>query len=119
LNKFLDEVNGIMTTKQLKAKLAATAIMLPLMAFAIFNTAAVRNTSAATDDEAAALFKAKCVMCHGAKADKKFDPTKPDDELLQTVLKSGKPGMPAYETKGINEAQAKAIIAHMKSLRQQ
>jgi mono/diheme cytochrome c family protein len=73
----------------------------------------------ATDDDAAALFKGKCVACHGATAEKKFDATKADDELVQTVLKGKKlekpPNMPAYEEKGITEDQAKALVAFMKS----
>jgi len=103
--------------RQQLIKLAVTLMALPLLAVAAFNSATV-PTRAAQDFDAAATFKAKCSMCHGPKAEKKFDPAKADDELLQIVLKSGKPGMPAYETKGITEEQAKAIIAHMKSLRQ-
>ena len=106
-----------MNRKQL-TKLAVTLMALPLFAFTVVNSPAV-PTSAAQEFDAAAVFKAKCAMCHGQKAEKKFDATKADDELLQIVLKSGKPGMPAFETKGITEDQAKAIITHMKSLRQQ
>ena len=73
---------------------------------------------ATTDDDAAALFKSKCVACHGATAEKKFDASKPDEELIQTVLKGKKmekpPNMPAYEEKGITADQAKALIAFMK-----
>ncbi|HYX41177.1 MAG TPA: cytochrome c [Pyrinomonadaceae bacterium] len=107
-----------MNSKQLKLKLAAILFMLPLITLVVFNSRAV-PTSAAQEFDAAAAFKAKCAMCHGPKAEKKFDASKSDDELLQTVLKSGKPGMPAFESKGITVDQAKAIIAHMKSLHQQ
>jgi mono/diheme cytochrome c family protein len=73
------------------------------------------------DDDAAAMFKSKCVACHGATAEKKFDATKADEELIQTVLKGRKlekpPNMPAYEEKGITEDQAKALVAFMKSLK--
>jgi mono/diheme cytochrome c family protein len=44
----------------------------------------------ATGDDSAALYKAKCVACHGATAEKKFDATKADDELIQIVLKGKK-----------------------------
>ena len=107
-----------MTSKQIKIKLAAILFMLPLLALVVFNSRVV-PTSAAQEFDAAAAFKAKCSFCHGPKAEKKFDASKSDDELLQIVLKSGKPGMPAFETKGITVDQAKAIIAHMKSLHQQ
>jgi mono/diheme cytochrome c family protein len=98
-------------------KIAIALVALPLLAFALLNGASVPTTSAAVQDDVAAIYKAKCAMCHGAKAEKKFDPAKSDEELLNIVLKGGKPGMPAFETKGINEAQAKGIVAHMKGLR--
>jgi mono/diheme cytochrome c family protein len=98
-------------------KLAIALAALPLLASALLNTASVPTTSAAVQDDVAAIYKAKCSMCHGAKAEKKFDPAKSDEELLQIVLKGGKPGMPAYETKGITEEQAKGLVSHMKSLR--
>jgi len=72
-----------------------------------------------TQDDTAALFKSKCFACHGATAEKKFDATKADDELIQIVLKGKKlekpPHMPAYEEKGITADQAKALVAFMKS----
>jgi len=75
----------------------------------------------ATQDDMAALYKTKCFACHGATAEKKFDATKPDDELIQAVLKGKKlekpPNMPAFEEKGITADQAKALVAFMKSLR--
>lgn len=73
----------------------------------------------ATDEDAGALYKAKCVACHGATAEKKFDATKADDELIQTVLKGKKlekpPNMPGYEEKGVTADQAKALVAFMKT----
>jgi mono/diheme cytochrome c family protein len=73
----------------------------------------------ATADDTAALYKSKCFACHGATAQKKFDPTKADDELIQTVLKGKKaekpPNMPGFEEKGITTDQAKALVAFMKS----
>jgi len=72
--------------------------------------------------DAAATYKSKCVACHGAKAEKKFDATKSDDLSVEIILKGKKmekpPHMPGYESKGINADQAKALLAHMKSLRQ-
>ena len=71
--------------------------------------------------DAAKAYK-KCVVCHGAKAEKKFDTTKSDDEHVQIILKGKKaekpPHMPGYESKGINAEQAKALLDYMKSLRQ-
>jgi hypothetical protein len=72
--------------------------------------------------DAAATYKSKCVVCHGAAADKKFDTSIADAELVQIVLKGKKaekpPHMPGYEDKGIDEEKAKALVALMKSLKQ-
>jgi mono/diheme cytochrome c family protein len=71
-----------------------------------------------SQDDSAALYKSKCFACHGATAEKKFDATKADDVLIETVLKGKKmekpPNMPGYEEKGITADQAKALVAFMK-----
>lgn len=105
-----------------RAKLIALALFtLPLLATAALNSTAAPAAAAPQDFDAAAVFKAKCAMCHGQKAEKKFDAAKADDVLAATVLK-GKddvmPKMPAYETKGVTAEQAAALVAHMKSLKQ-
>ena len=69
----------------------------------------------------AATYKSKCVACHGKKAEKKFNDTLADQELIDAILK-GKtaekpPNMPAYGEKGINADQAKALVDHMKALK--
>ena len=60
-------------------------------------------------------------MCHGKKAEKKFDTTLTDDQLVEIVLKGKKaekpPHMPAYAEKGVTADNAKALIAHMKELK--
>ena len=72
-------------------------------------------------DDTAALYKSKCFACHGATAEKKFDTTKPEADLIQTVLKGKKmekpPNMPAYEEKGLTADQSKALVGYMKSLK--
>lgn len=98
----------------------ATVAMALVAAFALISAAArVHN---ADEFDAAATYKAKCVACHGATAEKKFNATLSDADLVQAVLKGKKgekpPNMPGYEEKGINEDQAKALVAHMKSLKQ-
>ena len=76
----------------------------------------------ANQDEAAATYKTKCVACHGAKAEKKFDATLPEAEMVKTILTGKKPekppNMPAYGEKGITEDQAKALATYMKSLKE-
>ena len=95
------------------------ALMLAVVAFAAAFLITSVPARTASDDDGAALYKSKCVACHGATAEKKFDATKADDELIQIVLKGKKlekpPHMPGYEEKGITADQAKALVAFMKS----
>ena len=91
------------------------------ISLALFGMVSVGSTSVETFD-AAKTYKGKCVACHGPKAEKKYDPAKPEDEQVQAVLKGKKaekpPNMPGYESKGITAEQAKALVDYMKSLRQ-
>ena len=68
-----------------------------------------------------AYYTAKCVMCHGKKAEKKFNASLTDDQMIDAVLKGKKaakpPHMPGYAEKGVNAEQAKALVAHMKTLK--
>jgi len=101
-----------------------TTLRLPFLVLTVFVLALtflIVSVPARTsgEDDSAAVFKAKCAMCHGATAEKKFDATKPDTDLTQTVLKGKKaekpPNMPAYEEKGITADQAAALVTFMKS----
>lgn len=106
-----------MTINRIKLIIAAIMIF-PLIAITVFHNQTV--SGAASFDDAATTYKAKCAMCHGQTAEKKFDATKADEVLAETVLKGkadAKPAMPAYETKGITKEDATALVAHMKSLR--
>ena len=106
--------------KTFKMMMLATVAAMLVAGFALISAAARVNN--AQDFDAAATYKAKCQACHGAAADKKFDAALPETELVQAVLKGKKgekpPFMPAYGEKGINEEQAKALVAFMKSLKQ-
>lgn len=86
----------------------------------IFLTTAPAQTEVKPSDTAA-FFTAKCVMCHGKKAEKKFDTSLTDDQMLEAIMKGKKaekpPHMPAYGEKGVTEDDAKALIAHMKQLK--
>lgn len=68
-----------------------------------------------------AYYKAKCVMCHGKKAEKKFNASLTDDQLIEAVLKGKKaekpPHMPGYADKGVSAEQAKTLVDHMKQLK--
>lgn len=103
-----------------RAKIISIAILtVPLLLTAFFN--APPTGAAVAADDAATIYKAKCAMCHGPAAAKSFDPAKPDADLVHAILKGQKgekpPYMPEYESKGITEDTAKALVAHMKSLR--
>ena len=106
--------------KEMLKKISIGLVVLPLLGLLLVG-AATRDSSAAVQDfDAATVYKAKCAMCHGQKAEKKYDATKADDVLEATILK-GKddvtPKMPSYEAKGVTPEQAKALNAHMKSLK--
>ena len=92
----------------------ATALGLGVLVFA----------SASQDvqpSDTAAYYTAKCVMCHGKKAEKKFNASLTDDQMVEVVLKGKKaekpPHMPGYEEKGVSAEQAKALVDHMKNLK--
>ena len=93
---------------------------------AVFLLSAVFYSLAAAQDEPqpsdpAAFYKAKCVACHGPKAEKRFDASLTDEQYVDAILKGKKPekppNMPAYGEKGVTAEQAKALLAHMKQLR--
>ena len=90
-----------------------------LFATALFITA--RAHSDVQPSDTAAYYTSKCVACHGKKAEKKFDASLPDEQLIDIVLKGKKvekpPNMPGYGDKGVSSEQAKALIAHMKQLK--
>ena len=105
-----------------RAKLFATlAFGLPLLAFVVFfrTTPAVAITS--TVDDPAAVYKAKCAMCHSPKADKAYNPDLPPAEQIDAILKGKKaakpPHMPAFEPKGMTADDAKALVEYMQGLR--
>lgn len=93
---------------------------------AIFLFSLVFLTAAPAQDEVQpsnpeAYYKAKCVVCHGQKAEKKFDAALTDEQYVDAILKGKKPerppNMPAYGEKGVTADQAKALLDHMKQLR--
>lgn len=99
-------------------KLFAVALA-ALLAAIVLRPASAHTGAVVGDFDAAAVYKAKCVACHGKQAEKKFDGTKADGALAEVVLKGkdAKPlKMPAYEAKGVTAEQAGALVAHMRSL---
>lgn len=104
-----------------RIKLFAIAIItVPLFAVSFLHINAVSATTL-TDDETATTYKTKCQACHTATASKFFDPAKEDAVHVEVILKGKKgekpPFMPGFETKGMTEAQAKALAEYMRALR--
>ena len=103
-------------------------LMKLMMVFAVallaaaFIVVSVRARTGADDFDAAGTYKAKCFACHGAKAEKKFNSTLSDDELMQAIMKGKKPekppNMPAFEERGVTADQAKALLGYMKSIKE-
>jgi mono/diheme cytochrome c family protein len=114
------EGKGIMKNANLKR--LGVAIVLSAMLALVFLVSGAAQTDVKFTDATSYYKDAKCVVCHGQKAEKKFDADIKEEDLVQIVLKGKKPekppNMPAYEAKGLTEDQAKAMIAYMKSLKQ-
>ena len=88
----------------------------------VFLVTGAAQTETAKFTDAATYYKdGKCAVCHGQKAEKKFDAELKDEDLVQIILKGKKPekppNMPAYETKGITPEQAKAMVDYMRELK--
>jgi cytochrome c len=77
-------------------------------------------------DDGAALYKAKCAGCHGAKGEGKPAMKAPalkgtslsDDQITERLLKGMPDGKGPHKKgiAGLTEAQAKAIAAYVKTL---
>ena len=109
-----EEGNGIMKFNNLKKLGIAVFAAATLVSVGLLPARA----RSANQDDASATYKAKCVACHGAKAEKKFNATIPEADMVQVVMTGKKaekpPNMPAYGEKGVTEDQAKALVAYMK-----
>ena len=96
------------------AGLSATALLSGMLVV-------VAARTEAAPAEPADVYKTKCVACHGKKAEKKFDTSISDDQMVEAILKGKKaekpPHMPAYGEKGVTAEQAKALVDYMKQLK--
>ncbi len=103
----------------MKVRVITVGAIANVLVFGMLVISAAQNNAQPSD--APAFYKAKCMMCHGKKADKKFDTTLTDDQLVEIVLKGKKvekpPHMPGYAEKGVTAENAKALVEHMKQLR--
>ncbi len=98
-----------------------TIAIAAIFSFSIIGLSVAPAQGEAQPSDPAAFYKAKCVVCHGQKAEKKFDAALTDEQYIEAILKGKKPekppNMPAYGEKGVTAEQAKALLEHMKQLR--
>jgi mono/diheme cytochrome c family protein len=96
-------------------------VMAVIFLFGLVFLSVAAPAQEAQPSDPAAFYKAKCVACHGPKAEKKFDPALTDEQQLEAIMKGKKvekpPHMPAYGDKGVTAEQAKALLEYMKQLR--
>ena len=101
----------------IKKMLIGTFTVLLFVSGLLISVAAMEEPQA----DPAAFYNSKCVTCHGKKAEKKFDTSLTDDQMVEAILKGKKPAkppnMPAYGEKGVTADQAKALLEHIKQLR--
>src|ERR1044072_864158 len=99
--------------------IAITVAVIFLFGVIFYNVATAQGEAQPSDP--AAFYKAKCVACHGPKAEKKFDASLTDEQYLDAILKGKKPekppNMPAYGEKGVTQEQEKELLDYMKQLR--
>ena len=100
--------------------IAITTFLAPIVAL-LFVTAGSGAGVPLAGDDPAVTYKAKCVVCHNAKAEKFFDPAKAEDVQVEAIMKGRKgekpPFMPGFESKGMTVDDAKALVNYMKGLR--
>jgi mono/diheme cytochrome c family protein len=102
-------------TRMTLGVLSAVTVFLAMLVVVVGARATARPA------EPAEVYKTKCVACHGKKAEKKFDTSLSDDQMVEAILKGKKvekpPHMPAYGEKGVTAEQAKALVDYMKQLK--
>ena len=107
-------------------------VAIAILALALFAALPTRTHAVGvTGGDAAATFKAKCAMCHGADGSgntplgkkenirdlRSADVQKQTDDQLLAIISKGKGKMPPYE-KSLGAAECKALVAHIRSLKQ-
>lgn len=102
-------------------------LQMSLLILLAFGAIAV-SSMPATAQDAAATFKAKCAMCHGADGKgsaigekmgvhdfTSADVQKESDAQLTEIITKGKGKMPGYEGK-LKDSEIKELVAYIRSL---
>ena len=110
-----------MTINRIKV-LATLSLLLPVLALTVFYRATPVSAVEPVVGDAAAVYKAKCAMCHSPKADKLYEnPDAPMEQQVDAILKGKKgkkpPDMPAFGPKGMTADEAKELVEFMQGLR--
>jgi mono/diheme cytochrome c family protein len=105
----------------MKKSIRLSVALISLLLFSLVILGIVHGQSEVQPSDTQAYYKAKCVVCHGQKAEKKFDTALTEEQHLEAIMKGKKPekppNMPAYGEKGVTAEQAKALLDYMKQLR--
>ena len=71
--------------------------------------------------EPKAYYRMRCASCHGSRAESRFNPDLPEQQMVEAILYGRKaerpPDMPSFGDKGINEERAKGLIAYMRAVK--
>lgn len=112
-----------MTLNRIKFLIAVVFTVLAAGLIALRSDSRVTFAAEPVAADTAATYKAQCAMCHSAKAEKFYDPAKPDEEHATIILKGKKgekpPYMPGFESKGMKPEDAKALAEYMRAIRPQ
>lgn len=79
--------------------------------------AALTTTPAIASDDAAAIFKSKCKMCHAIDKKKMgpaFKDMNADPAVLKTTISNGRKAMPAFDKK-LSAEQIDALVAFIQA----
>jgi len=101
--------------------IAIAAVAVPMILVGMFRTEPVRVFASTPQEDAAAIYKKQCALCHKANAEKFFNTELTDEAMVESIMKGKKgekpPNMPAFGEKGITAEQAKVLVGHMRQLR--
>ena len=106
-----------------RLKNTAITVSICIIFALIFLVSAAAQNDVKYADAASYYKEGKCVVCHGQKAEKKFNADDKDEELIKIIMQGKKaekpPNMPAYEPKGLTAEQAKTLVDYMRTLKTQ
>ncbi len=67
-----------------------------LLAIALLSSGSAQTGTEVQASDSGAYYKAKCVACHGQKAEKKFNDALPEEQQVDAILKGKKGEKPPH-----------------------